>query len=283
MATTAVEKSKTRSDLAQLAGRGPFSAVAVLAGVLVGYSVFALLLGGAVAILRANGSTLDLSENWSDLGNRGGLLLGGLLFVSYLFAGYITGRMAWRRGAAHGLLLVLGSVILVGVAAGLLAVLTQPDDVRGITDSLRGFGVPTTGEEWRNVSPVVLVASLGGMLLGSLAGGLMGERWFTKVSRRAINAELDLRDRLEIDDEHELVPSDDSGASVENGGGDANGHRARTGTTADEPEVIELDSLNKDELYHLAQEEDIAGRSQMTKEQLADALSKQRPDTLQRG
>lgn len=281
MATTAVEKSKTRSDLAQLAGRGPFSAVALLAGVLVGYAVFALLLSGAVAILRANGSTLDLSENWSDLGNRGGLLLGGLLFVSYLFAGYITGRMAWRRGAAHGLLLVLGSIILVGVVAGLLAVLTRPDDVKGITDSLRSFGVPTTGEEWRNVSPVVWVASLGGMLLGSLAGGLIGERWFTKVSRRAINAELDLRDRLEVDDEQGLVPVDDSAAKVETD--DGNGHRARTGTTGDQPEVIELDELNKDELYHLAQEEDIAGRSQMTKEQLAEALSKQRPDTLQRG
>jgi len=282
MATTAVEKSKTRSDLAQLAGRGPFSAVAILAGVLVGYSVFALLLGGAVAILRANGSTLDLSENWSDLGYRGGLLLGGLLFVSYLLAGYITGRMAWRRGAAHGLLLVLGSIILVAVAAGLLAALTQSDDVKGITDSLRSFGVPTTGEEWRNVSPVVLVASLVGMLLGSLAGGMIGERWFTKVSRRAIDAELDLRDRLEVDGEHELVSTDDRAAKVEKGG-DGNGHGARTGSTDDEPEVIELDALNKDELYHLAQEEDIAGRSVMTKEQLADALSKQRPDTGQRG
>jgi hypothetical protein len=276
-----VEKSKTRSDLAQLAGRGPFSAVAILAGVLVGYSVFALLLGGAVAILRANGSTLDLSENWSDLGNRGGLLLGGLLFVSYLLAGYITGRMAWRRGAAHGLLLVLGSIILVAVAAGLLAALTQPDDVKGITDSLRSFGVPTTGEEWRSVGPVVLVTSLGGMLLGSLAGGMIGERWFTKVSRRAINAELDLRDRLEVDDEHELVSTDDRVPKAEQRG-DGNGHRARTGSTDDEPEVIELDSLNKDELYHLAQEEDIAGRSLMTKEQLADALSKQRSDTVQR-
>jgi hypothetical protein len=281
MATTAVEKSKTRSDLAQLAGRGPFSAVAILAGVLVGYSVFALLLGGAVAILRADGSTLDLSENWSDLGNRGGLLLGGLLFVSYLLAGYITGRMAWRRGAAHGLLLVLGSIILVAVAAGLLAALTQPEDVKGITDSLRSFGVPTTGEEWRSVGPVVLVASLGGMLLGALAGGVIGERWFTKVSRRAIDAELDLRDRLEVDDEHELVSTDDRVAKAEQRG-DGNGHRARTGSTDDEPEVIELDSLNKDELYHLAQEEDIAGRSLMTKEQLADALGKQRPDTLQR-
>ncbi|MGH9008372.1 MAG: Rho termination factor N-terminal domain-containing protein [Acidimicrobiia bacterium] len=275
MATTAVEKSKTRSDLAQLAGRGPFSAVAMLAGVLVGYSVFALLLGGAVAILRANGSALDLSESWGDLGNRGGVLLGGLLFVSYLFAGYITGRMAWRRGEAHGLLLVLGSIVLVGVAAGLLHTFTQPDDVRGITDALRSFGVPTTGEEWRNVSAVVWVASLCGMLLGSVLGGMIGERWFTKVSRRALDAEIDLRERLEAADER-LAPIDDGRTK-----GEGNGHRARTDKSTADADVIELDSLSKEELYHLAQEEDIPGRSQMSKEQLAAAL-RQGPGTLQK-
>jgi MFS family permease len=273
MATTAVEKSKTRSDLAQLAGRGPFSAVAMLAGVLIGYSVFALLLSGAVAILRANGSALDLSENWGDLSNRGGLLLGGLLFVSYLFAGYIAGRMAWRRGAAHGLLLFLGSIVLVAIAAGLLHTFTQADDVRGITDALRSFGVPTTGEEWSNVGPVVWVATLCGILLGSVLGGKLGERWFTKVSRRALEAEVDLRDRLE--------PGDAGRAKGEKG--DGNGHRVRAGKRADdEPEVIELDSMSKEELYHLAQEEDIPGRSVMTKEQLADALRQQRPSTLEK-
>jgi hypothetical protein len=44
--------------------------------------------------------------------------------------------------------------------------------------------------------------------------------------------------------------------------------------------MVELDSLNKEELYQLAQEEDIPGRSQMTKEQLAEALREQ--GTLQK-
>ena len=191
MATTAVEKSKTRSDLAQLAGRGPFSFIAMLAGVLVGYATFAILLGGAVAVLRGNESQLDLSENWGDLSTRGGLLLGGLLFVAFLLGGYIAGRMAWRRGAAHGVFVVLGSVLVVAIAAGLLRVLTQPDDVKGITEALERFGVPTTATDWGNVAPVTWVAALGGMLLGSVFGGLLGERWFTKVSRRALSAEVD--------------------------------------------------------------------------------------------
>lgn len=265
MATTAVEKPKTRSDLAQLAGKGPFSFIAILAGVLVGYATFALLLGGTAAILRGNGSRLDLSENWSDLSATGGLLLGGLLFASYLLASYIAGRMAWRRGAMHGVLVVVGSILVVGLAGLLLRALTQPGDVEGIVDALKSFGVPTTLDEWGNVGPVVWVCSLVGMLLGSVVGGMLGERWFTRVSRGAIDAELDIRERMEASNER-LEPTEAARRD------DSNGHRA--------DDVVELDSLNKDELYQLAQEGDIPGRSQMTKEQLAEALREQ-PGTLQ--
>jgi len=259
MATTAVEKSKTRSDLAQLAGRGPFSFIAMLAGVLVGYATFAILLGGAVAVLRGNESQLDLSENWGDLSTRGGLLLGGLLFLAFLLGGYIAGRMAWRRGAAHGVFVVLGSVLVVAIAAGLLRVLTQPDDVKGITEALERFGVPTTAKDWGNVAPVTWIAALGGMLLGSVIGGLLGERWFTKVSRRALSAEVDLRERMEASNE-QLAPVDDGTTHRTNGNARTNG---------------DVDELSKEELYHRAQEQDIPGRSQMTKDELKEALQNQ--------
>ena len=268
MATTAVEKSKTRSDLAQLAGRGPFSFIAMMAGVLVGYAAFAILLGGAVAILRGNGSQLDLSENWGDLSTRGGLLLGGLLFLGYLLGGYIAGRMAWRRGAAHGVFVVLGTILVVAIAAGLLRVLTQPDDVKGITEALERFGVPTTAEEWGNVAPVTWVAALGGMLLGSVLGGLLGERWFTKVSRRALDAEVDLRERMEASNDR-LAPVDVGAVRRTNGDAGTNGD-ARPG------DDLDVDGLSKEELYHRAQEQDIPGRSQMTKEELKEALQNQR-------
>lgn len=257
MATTAVEKPKSRSDLAQLAGPGPFSAIAMLAGVLVGYAAFTLLLGGAAAVLHDRGSQLDLSENWGDLSNRGGVLLGGLLFCAFLLGGYIAGRMAWRRGAAHGLLVFLGSLVVIAVAAALLRTFTQPEDVEGITDALKNFGVPTTAEEWGNVGAVTWVATLGGMLLGSVLGGMLGQRWFTRVVNRAVDAEIDVRDRM---------------AAATAG----NGHdtRVRNGEDA-EAEVVDVDGLSKEELYHRAQEEDIPGRSQMSKEELAAALKKQ--------
>ena len=282
MATTAVERPKTRSDLAQLAGRGPFSFIAVLAGVLIGYATFALLLGAAAAILRGNGWQLDLSENWGDLSSRGGLLLGALLFVSYLFAGYIAGRMAWRRGAAHGLLVVFGSILLVAVAAALLQTFTKPDDVEGITDALKSFGVPTTAEDWGNVGPVVWVASVVGMVLGSVVGGLLGERWFTRVSRGALDAEIDIRERLEASSER-LAPIED--APIEDGGRtkDGNGHQTRTGSgNRGAADVTDFDSMSKEELYHRAQEQEIPGRSQMSKEELAAALKKQERRSLQK-
>lgn len=250
MATTAAEQGKTRSDLAQLAGAGPVSLMSILGGVLVGYATFALLLGGAIAVLTRQGSEIDLTDGWGNLTTSGGVLLGVLLLCSYLLAGYMAGRMAWRHGIIHGIGVFLGSVVVVGGVALLVRTLAKPDDVEVVSEALRGFGIPTTREEWGNVGTTVGALSLGGMFLGSVIGGFLGERWFTKVSRRATVAEIDVRERLE---------------STNNSG---NGHRART--------TDDLEELSKEELYHRAQEQDVPGRSQMTKEELKQALQKQR-------
>jgi hypothetical protein len=256
MATTAVERPKTRSDLAQLAGRGPFSFISMLAGVLVGYAMSALLIGGAAAVLVHNGSKTDLTEGWDKLGTKGGLLLGGLLFVSYLVGGYVAGRMAWRRGWLHGLAIFAGSIVIVGAVALLVRRLAKPDDVEKITDAFRSFGIPTTRDEWRNVDSVVGLASLVGMLLGSLLGGVLGERWYTKVSRRALTAEVDLRDRR---------------AAMAAG----NDQRARTDDDMTDDVDTDVEGMTKEELYQRAQDRDISGRSNMSKEELKDALQQQ--------
>ena len=257
MATTAAEQSKTRSDLAQLAGAGPLSLMSILGGVLVGYATFALLLGGAIAVLTRRGSELDLTEGWDNLSTRGGVLLGVLLLASYLLAGYMAGRMAWRRGIVHGIGVFVGSLVVVGGVALLVRSLAKPDDVETVSEALRGFGIPTSREEWGNVGTSVGVLSLGGMFLGSVIGGLLGERWFTRVSRRATAAEIDVRERLETTNRTRAANA---------GNGNGNGRR---GKKADD-----LDELSKEELYHRAQEEDIPGRSQMTKEELKEALQK---------
>jgi hypothetical protein len=251
MDSTAVEHPKTRSDLAQLAGSGPVSPISILAGVLVGYAAFALLLGGAVAVLHHRGSKLDLTDSWDHVGTRGGLLLGGLLFLSYLAAGYVAGRMAWRRGILHGIGVFVGSILVVGAVALLVRSLAKPKDIKAVSEVLRSLGVPTTREEWRHVGSLAGLASLGGMLAGSVLGGFLGGHWFTKLSRRAQVAELDVRER----------PSATNGTRSSNG----NGHKTRT-------KSVDFDELSRDELYQRAQEEDIPGRSQMNKEELKQAL-----------
>ena len=70
MATTAAEQAKTRSDLAQLAGMGPFSLFATLGGVLVGYAMSALLIAGAAAVLQHNDSSIDLTQPWDSARNK---------------------------------------------------------------------------------------------------------------------------------------------------------------------------------------------------------------------
>lgn len=264
MATTAAEQSKTRSDLAQLAGRGPVSAFSILAGVLAGYAAFALLLGGTMAVLERWKSDLDLTLGWDALTQRGGLLLAGLLFVSYLWAGYVAGRMGWRHGLVHGAGVFVGSLLVVGAVGWAVRSLADPDDVEAISEALRTFGVPTTREEWRHVDSFVGIVSLGGMLLGSLLGGFLGERWYTKVSRRATAAEVDVRERLETTNRRRAVVTEPVN-------GNGNGHRTNGGGT----ETVDLDDLTKEELYEMAQELEVPGRSHMNKEDLKAALEDQ--------
>jgi hypothetical protein len=174
MATTAGEKTKTRKELVRGARMGPYALWTAIVGTVVGAATCALLVAGTHYALQENNSTVDLSRAWDALGQRGALVLGGLVLLSYLCAAFVAGKMAWHRGWLHGLA-----------------------------------------------------------------------------------AEIDLRDRIEAASHEQLAP-------VTAGNGDGNRDR----TTAD----VGGDALSKDELYQRAEERDIPGRSQMTKDQLKDAL-----------
>jgi hypothetical protein len=240
MTTTAIESPKIRKEIVREAGAGPLSLVAVLAGVLVGYAAFAMLLGVAGALVRGSGSRIDLTGDWNQIGARGSFLLGGLMFLAYLLAGYVSGRMAWRRGALHGLGVFVGSLVVIGAVALFARSVAKPKDIKHLTDALRAFGVPTSGKEWGHVGSLAGLGTLLGMLGGSVLGGLAGERWYTKISRRA--GEVDMR--------------------TSNGSSNGRSRRRAPG----------YDQLSREELYQRAQEKDIPGRSQMSKEELKNAL-----------
>ncbi len=178
------ETARERRELARDAGFGGFSVTSVLAGVLVAYGAFAILLGLAAAVAGAIGDDTDLSTGWEELGTAGGLVVAGLLLLSYLFGGYVAGRMARRNGLAHGDgVLVLG-VVIVGAVAALARSSGGADTV---ADNLRSLGLPTTGDEYGQAGTVAGIASLLALVLGSLLGGALGERWHARLFARAVD------------------------------------------------------------------------------------------------
>ena len=193
-----VETRRDRTALAHDAGLGKLSLTSALAGMLCAFGSFAVLAAIAGAVLRATGvdSTNDISGDWREVGIGTGVVLALVLFLSYLFGGYVAGRMARRAGALNGLMVfVLGVLVVAGVGA---AVSTQTD-TETVMDNLRSIGVPTSGDEWAAIGSIAGAVALLGMLLGSILGGILGERWHGKLVARAldptIGPEVDLRDR----------------------------------------------------------------------------------------
>jgi hypothetical protein len=176
------ETSRERRELARDAGFGGFSVTSVLAGVLVAYGAFAILAGLAAAAVDALNVDTDITSDWERLGTTGGLIVASLIFLSYLFGGYVAGRMARRNGVAHGLgVLVLGVVIVGGVAA-LVRNSSAPDTV---ATNLRSLGIPTTANEFGDAGTIAGIASLIALAVGSLLGGALGERWHARLFARA--------------------------------------------------------------------------------------------------
>ena len=203
MAHTRAHVVETRGDRAALAhhaGMGRVSLVSVLAGVLVAYGAFAVLLAITAAVAESAGLDTDLTANeWRGLGTAGGAIVAGVLLLCYLFGGYVAGRMARRAGATNGVMVfVLGLLVAVGVT-GLVNVFTDGDD---ILRNLRNVGIPTSGEEWEDVATVAGLGSLLAMLLGSLVGGVLGERWHAKLLARAADPSVGPEAQARAEAEH---------------------------------------------------------------------------------
>lgn len=183
-----VETRGDRAALAADAGYGRISLGSVLAGTLVAYGAFAVLLAIAAAVIKAVGFNTDLTTNeWKQYGMGGGIAVAVVLFCAYLYGGYVAGRMARRSGAMNGLLVFFLSIAIAGGVAAMARWMNADD---AVLRNLRNIGVPTTASEWRDVGTVAGIASLAAMLLGCLLGGSLGERWHGKFMRRAWDPEV---------------------------------------------------------------------------------------------
>jgi hypothetical protein len=173
-----VETRRDRKELIADAGWRRISFGSVLAGTLVAYGAFAVLLAVAAAVVKALGVDTNLSsDEWRQLGVGGGIAVAVAQFLSYLSGGYVAGRMARRSGAMHGVLVFFLAVALAGVVAAVVSNQANVD-------------VPARAREWRDIGTVAGIGSLVAMFLGSLIGGIKGERWHGKLVRRAYDPEV---------------------------------------------------------------------------------------------
>jgi hypothetical protein len=179
------ESPQHRASLAREAGLSRLSFPSILAGVLVAYGAFAVLAALVGTVAAAIGLNTDLNRNdWATLGVGSAIAVAVVLLLAYLFGGYVAGRMARRAGLFNGLAVFLLALLLVAVVA---AVAASQADAETIGSNLRSLGIPTTGTEWGKAGTVAGIGSLAAMLLGALLGGVFGERWHSKLTRRAVS------------------------------------------------------------------------------------------------
>jgi hypothetical protein len=182
---TIPEARRDRLAVVEDAGLGRVSAVSVLAGILVAYGAFVVLAGSTAAALAAFDVDTNISgQELGQAGVAGGVVTGVLLLGSYLFGGYVAGRMAQRGGAIHGLLIFLFGVLIAVVVA---AVVRETGATDRVVEGVDALGIPTSADQWREIGTVAGIASLVGMFIGAVWGGAMGERWHDKLMARALD------------------------------------------------------------------------------------------------
>ena len=180
-----VENRRDRVVFATDAGLGRVSGISVLAGTLVACGAFLVMVAIADGIVAAIGiDRSSVSGHFHRVAVGGGIAVAVALFVSYVFGGYVAGRMARRAGVTNGLMVFVLSLVIAAVIGGAIAVLGGASNV---ADAIGRTGLPTTAQRWRTIGTFAGIGALAAILLGSLTGGSLGDRWHTKLARRAMD------------------------------------------------------------------------------------------------
>ncbi|HYI62271.1 MAG TPA: TIGR04086 family membrane protein [Acidimicrobiales bacterium] len=179
--------SKEHREVAREAGVGQVSLVSIIAGVVTAYGTFAVVAAVVGALLAAADVDTEFrTDDWTSSGAGASLASAVALFVAYLFGGYVAGRMARRAGLLHGAAVVVLSLIIGAVVGAVVSL----GDSSAIEDNLRSIGVPTTTDQIEDVAVAGALLSLLGLVVGGLLGGVLGERWHTKLARRFADPEI---------------------------------------------------------------------------------------------
>jgi hypothetical protein len=167
---------------------GGFSWGSIFFGWLVAVGLAAIL----IAILSGAGTAIGITElsggeaedNAETIGLAGGILLLGVLLVSYYAGGYVAGRLARFDGARQGFGVWLLGVVVTLAFAAFAAIAGSEWNIFERLDLPRipvDEGTLTTG------GVITLVAIVLGTLLTAVAGGKFGERFHRRVDRVAFD------------------------------------------------------------------------------------------------
>ena len=177
---------RTRTEepvLAREAGYDGISGFGAFAGVFAAYGAVAVLVALAAGIAEAVNVDTDFTNSeWRQIGTGGAIVLGVVLFLAWMFGGYVAGRMAGRAGGLNGAAVFVLGVVVVAAVAGVVEATGGTEE---ILDRLRDLGIPTTADQWSDIGTFAGIGSLLAMLLGSIVGGILGVRWHAKVLRLA--------------------------------------------------------------------------------------------------
>lgn len=157
--------------------------MAVLLAALISATGAALGLGNDVSAEEAAGQA---GANAETVGIIGAIALIVILFISYFAGGYVAGRMARFSGVKQGLAVWLWAVIIAIVVAIITALAGSQFDVLA---NLNAFPRIPINEGALTVAGIVtallvVAASLGGAILG----GLAGMRYHRRVDRAGLGA-----------------------------------------------------------------------------------------------
>ena len=188
MADNKSRPGRAHKETTREAGFGSMSVISILAGTLCAYGGFALVAALAGALLnRADVDTEFRTNDWTGSGAVAALVSALVLLLAYLFGGYVAGRMARRRGGLHGLAVAILSLVLGAIIGAVVGGLSDNADVE---DNLRSIGVPTTTDQITGVAVAGVLASLAAIIVGAIIGGVLGERWHSKLARRAADPDV---------------------------------------------------------------------------------------------
>ncbi len=155
----------------------------------VGVLLTALIAAAGTAVGLATGTgtgqaSSQATQSAETVGIVGGIILLVVLFVSYFCGGYVAGRMARFDGAKQGIAVWVWALVI-AIAVAVLAAVAGSE--YNILSQLNSFPrIPVSEGDLTTGGIIAAVAAVVASLGGAVLGGLAGMRFHRKVDRTGL-------------------------------------------------------------------------------------------------